>query len=393
MQRGAQPWLLVNAKPYTASVAGDWWRQVADVAGIVREVYFPAPLIYRRGPIYGNRTLRQSFRNGILDFTKIGIPVSKLGLFLGFQTTKGTGGREGLGGQAVVPDGQMAGAGGPVRRARDEDQLAVVLGLGGVDDDARRARPRETEGSVRLPVDARTRSSATGRPPPGKGFNRSRTEGQLILSPGLRCRLGTAAVRWSAINPILKLTGDPELAFSNAFARAVEQKTAPVSYNDILAAERSIVAARFGGSRGAYQAAIVEARANLSVARGIIGDELRRARIQSKFRVGGAERGRDRRLPRELRRPAGATRAGEVAEHRGSAGAQVRLRTVVGGAAAADGHFHRAAGRRCGRRSVRCRYGRSARRSRSLTPARQRARRDPQRTDRAGTRGAFPCSG
>ena len=68
----------------------------ADVAGIVREVYFPAPLIWKRGPIYGNRTLRQSFRNGILDFTKIGIPVSKLGLFLGFQTTKGTGGREGL---------------------------------------------------------------------------------------------------------------------------------------------------------------------------------------------------------------------------------------------------------------------------------------------------------
>ena len=94
--RGAQPWLLVNAKPYTDGAAGDWWRQVADVAGIVREVYFPAPLIYKRGPIWGNRTLRTAFRNGILDFTKIGIPVSKLGLFLGFQTTKGTGGREGL---------------------------------------------------------------------------------------------------------------------------------------------------------------------------------------------------------------------------------------------------------------------------------------------------------
>src|SRR5436305_490534 len=63
-QRGAQPWLLVNAEPYTDSTAGDWWRHVADVAGIVREVYFPAPLIYRRGPIYGNRQLRQSLRAG-----------------------------------------------------------------------------------------------------------------------------------------------------------------------------------------------------------------------------------------------------------------------------------------------------------------------------------------
>ena len=87
-QRGAQPWLLVNRAPYTDGARGDWWRQVADVAGIVREVYFPAPLIYKQGPIHGSRTLRQAFRNGILDFTKSGIPVSKLGVFLGFQTRR-----------------------------------------------------------------------------------------------------------------------------------------------------------------------------------------------------------------------------------------------------------------------------------------------------------------
>jgi hypothetical protein len=121
----------------------------------------------------------------------------------------------------------------------------------------------------------------------GKGFNRSRTEGQLILPSGLRCQIGTAAVRWSAINPILKLTGDPELAFSNAFARAVEQHAAPVSSSDILAAERSLVAARFGGSGAAYRAAIAQAHTSLSVARSVIGDELRRARIEAKFRVGG----------------------------------------------------------------------------------------------------------
>jgi hypothetical protein len=119
----------------------------------------------------------------------------------------------------------------------------------------------------------------------GKGFVASRTEGQLILAPGLRCQIGTGAVRWSSINPLLKLTGDPELAFSNAFARAVEQKAAPVTSSDILAAERSIVAARFGGSRSAYLNAIGEAHTSLSVARGVIGDELRHARIESKFRV------------------------------------------------------------------------------------------------------------
>jgi hypothetical protein len=94
-------------------------------------------------------------------------------------------------------------------------------------------------------------------------------------------------VRWSQINPILKLTGDPDLAFSDAFARVVAQRAAQVQYADILAAERSIISARFGGSRSAYLAAIAAARGNLSVARGIIGDELRRARIESRFQVRG----------------------------------------------------------------------------------------------------------
>ena len=283
--RGAQPWLLVNAKPYTASVAGDWWRQVADVAGIVREVYFPAPLIYRRGPVYGNRTLRQSFRNGILDFTKIGIPVSKLGLFLGFQTTKGTGGREGLAAKSWFQTVKWQAL--AARFVAREMKISSLWSWGWAEwtttpGEHDPAKPK----AACVYLWARSAKLCNGPAAAGKGFNRSRTEGQLILSPGLRCRLGTAAVRWSAINPILKLTGDPELAFSNAFARAVQQKTAHVTYKDILAAERSIVAARFGGSRSAYKAAIVDARTNLSVARSIIGDELRRVRIQSKFRVG-----------------------------------------------------------------------------------------------------------
>jgi hypothetical protein len=282
--RGAQPWLLVNAKPYTDGTAGDWWRQVADVAGIVREVYFPAPLIHRRGPIYGNRTLRQSFRNGILDFTKIGIPVSKLGLFLGFQTTKGTGGREGLAAKPWFETVKWQAL--AARFVAKEMKVSSIWSWGWAEwttmpGEHDPAKPK----AACVYLWTRDPKLCNGPRAAGKGFNKSRTEGQLILSAGLRCRLGESAVRWSAINPILKLTGDPELAFSNAFARAVEQKAAHVSYSDILAAERSIVAARFGGSRGAYSAAIAEARTNLSVARSIIGDELRRARIQSKFRV------------------------------------------------------------------------------------------------------------
>src|SRR5437764_4475411 len=94
--RGAKPVLLVSSVPYTGGEAGDWWRQVAAVSQIVREVYFPAPKVYKLGVIQGNRTIRQMFRQGAEDFISIGIPPSKLGIMLGFHTTPGSGGREGL---------------------------------------------------------------------------------------------------------------------------------------------------------------------------------------------------------------------------------------------------------------------------------------------------------
>ena len=290
------------------------------MAGIVREVYFPAPLIYKQGPIRGSRTLRQAFRNGILDFTKSGIPVSKLGVFLGFQTSKGTGGREGLEAKAwfrTVKWQALA-----ARYVAKEMKFSSIWSWGWAEwtttpGEKDPAKPK----AACVYLWARSPSLCNGPRAAGKGFVRSRTEGQLILSPGLRCQLGHAAVRWSQINPILKLTGDPELAFSNAFARVVAQRAAQVGYGDILAAERSIISARFGGSRGAYLAAIADARANLSMAR---GDHRRRAAARAdREQVPRArpERTRDRRLPRDLRRPAGAPRAGQGRRCRGWAAA------------------------------------------------------------------------
>ena len=188
-QRGAQPWLLVNAKPYTDGTAGDWWRQVADVAGIVREVYFPAPLIYKQGPIRGSRTLRQAFRNGILDFTKAGIPVSKLGIFLGFQTSKGSGGREGLEAKAwfrTVKWQALA-----ARYVANEMKFSSIWSWGWAEwkttpGEMDPAKPR----AACVYLWARNPNLCNGPRAAGKGFVRSRTEGQLILSPGLRCQLG-----------------------------------------------------------------------------------------------------------------------------------------------------------------------------------------------------------
>ncbi len=283
-ERGARPWLLVNSRPYTAAEAGDWWRQVAEVAGIVREVYFPAPLIYKQGPILGSRTMRQSFRKGIIDFTRVGIPVSKLGIFLGFQTVRGVGGREGLAAkpwfQTVKWHVQAA------RTVALEMHFNSIWSWGwGQWQSIPGTIDPQKEPAACVYLWARDPTLCDGPGAVGKGFDTDRTEGALALPKGVRCKLGRSTVRWTAINPLLGLTDDPELAFSNAFARAVLQRVSPVSTKDVLAAERSIVASRFGGSRGAYLSAIASARTSLAVARGIIGDELHRVRISSRFRV------------------------------------------------------------------------------------------------------------
>jgi hypothetical protein len=283
-QLGAQPWLLVNSAPFTADTAGDWWRAVASVAGIVREIYFPAPLLYDQGPVLASRTLRQSFRQGILDFTKTGVPVSKLGIYLGFQTTKGTGGREGL---AAKPwfrtvKWQVLAA----RYVAREMHFNSIWSWGWAE---WKTTPGEHDPdkpkAACVYLWARSPHLCNGPAAAGKGFVRSLKEGQPTLAPGLRCSFPGAAVGWGAINPILRMTGDPELAFSAAFARAIEQRTAHVTSGQILAAERSLISSHFGGSRGAYLSALAQGHASLAAARGIIGDELRRERIAAQLRA------------------------------------------------------------------------------------------------------------
>ena len=283
---GGQPWLLVNSKPYTAGEAGDWWRAVAQVAGIVREVYFPAPLIYKQGAVLGSRTVRTAFRRAILDFTQIGIPTSKLGLFLGFQTTKGTGGREGLqparAWYEVVKLQALA-----AKQVAKEMKFQGIWSWGWAE---YKAVPGEVDSdkarAACVYLWTRNPNLCNGPGAAGKGFNRSRTEGQLSLPGTIRCRIdGVGSVTWKSINPIKALTGDPELAFSSAYARMLERRLTRVAQGEILAAERSIIAARFDGSRRGYLAAIAEAHTSLGIARGVIEDELRRARISERFRA------------------------------------------------------------------------------------------------------------
>lgn len=93
--RGARPFLLVPRRPATDGAAASWWRSIAGVADIVRQVYVPAPAVVARGDGAAALMLGR-MRQAAADFTRIGIPSSRIGLMLGFHTTPGTGGRDRL---------------------------------------------------------------------------------------------------------------------------------------------------------------------------------------------------------------------------------------------------------------------------------------------------------
>jgi hypothetical protein len=95
-ERGARPVLLIPRRPATKGAAAGWWRAVAADADIVRQVYVPATRIARMGQADGYRHLEQKYRQGVRELTAIGIPRERIGIMLGFHTTRGFSGREGL---------------------------------------------------------------------------------------------------------------------------------------------------------------------------------------------------------------------------------------------------------------------------------------------------------
>jgi hypothetical protein len=276
--RGAHPVLLVNSTPYTAGEALTWWQQVAQVADIVRESYVPATAVWKAGPIVGNRMLRQAYRRGLQDFLSIGIPPQKLGFMVSFSTTTGFGGRNGL--QPLDAWLQVA-----KWQALAARSVAAELGAGsiwswgwGEWSDAEKDPDKPAAACVWLW--ARNPALCDG-PLQGVDFDTSRTEGQLTLAPDIECTVGGRALSNGAIQKLQLMTGDRDTAFSALYERLVESKASPVSTAAVLKAERYVIQTQFKGSRGAYLGALGQVHANLTIARGVLGDELRRARIEA----------------------------------------------------------------------------------------------------------------
>ncbi len=131
----------------------------------------------------------------------------------------------------------------------------------------------------------RASSLCNGPGAAGAGWNSSTTEGQYTFPTGTQCTVDGRKLADSSISQLEELTGDRDIAFSALFARTVEASVISVTQSEVLAAERTLIWSRFGGSRPAYQAALVRANVTRAMARGIIADQLRRAKVAERRHV------------------------------------------------------------------------------------------------------------
>ena len=279
--RGAKPVLLVSSEPFTGGDAAVWWRDVAQVSDIVLEKYFNAPAVHKAGPELGSRRMRTSMRQSVAKLNALHIPGSKIGVMLAFQTARGAGGREGL---------QPASAWFEVAKLQALAARHVARELGlvhiwswgwGVFNEA--GNDPDKSGAACVWLWARDPKLCDA---PGKyRFDADVRAGQIDLPPRVRCAYGAHVVTTNEIGELARVTKDAELALALLYARLVERGQVAVSTAEVLAAERGVVATRFGGSRAAYRAALARAGASLAVARSVLADGLRRRKLAARLRV------------------------------------------------------------------------------------------------------------
>jgi hypothetical protein len=284
-QLGAHPVLLLPAPIYAGGDALAWWQQVSQVAELVREIYVPATATWKLGAVLGNRTLRQRYRDAVDNLTSIGIPPSKVGLMISFATTTGFGGRNGL--EPVSAWFQVAKWQAlAVQEVAAETGIASVWSWGWGRWSVAEQDPDKGHAAC---VWLWTRSPSLCDAPRqlGPQFNTSLSDGQLSSLPAsAQCLMGKQAISNAAIAQLQAVTGDRDTAFSALFERFVESMEAPVSSTLVLDAERAVIQQSFGGSRAAYVAALRKDHASVWIARGVLGDELRRARVEATLPAG-----------------------------------------------------------------------------------------------------------
>jgi hypothetical protein len=279
--KGAVPFLLIPGPPrgYSApSVAGDaaaWWREAAQYAHLVREMHFDAPHAYALGPVVGARTRRIAMRDAIRPFTQIGVPVERMGLLLGFQSTPGAGGREGLKPTAawleIVKQDALA-----ARQVAGELGLSSIWSWGWGTFGPETADPDKPRAAC-VYLWTRDPTLCDGLAAGGPRFNASLTVGQILLPDGVHCSTAVGTITVAALEELAAITGNRHAALTALLNRLIYlHESVDVSPADVRHAEASLVSRRFGGDAAAYEAALLQAGLTTSLARELVADQLRR---------------------------------------------------------------------------------------------------------------------
>jgi hypothetical protein len=282
---GAHPALLVARSPYLGSSdAVNWWLQVSKVADVVREDYVPAPGIWKLGPVLGNRFLRERYRQAIADFTSIGIPANRLGIMISVLSAKGGGGRSDLEPASawyqVVKWYALS-----AKEVAHETGLGSVFSWGWQEWTQKEVDPDKPKAAC-VWLWARDASLCNAPKKLGRSFDASRTEGQIVLAKGVVCRAPRfGSIATGEVNRLAAATGDRNAALSALFERLVASGFSSVSQSAARAAVKTVIERSFGGSRGRYVTALQQAHASPALARAVLGDEIRRARIEQTLRV------------------------------------------------------------------------------------------------------------
>ncbi len=284
-ERGARPFLLLSSNPYTHdATADDWWRQAAQVADLVPEVYFSGPAISKQGAVQGSRRLRATMRSRLDSLVEIGIPTNRLGMMLTFSSTPKAGGRENLRPLSkwldVVKWEAIA-----AEQVSSELHIASVWSWGWAAFNPVGNDPDKPKAACTW-LWTRDHSLCDAPALAGKELDPSLHVG-ATLPAGAICLLDRTPLLAKDVTALARLTGDPDVAFSAEFQHAVLAEAQAVDPAQRAKAERDVILDHFGGSRAAYLASIAAARATPALARSILGDELRRRAVQATLRVPG----------------------------------------------------------------------------------------------------------
>jgi hypothetical protein len=282
-RRGATPVLLVPGRPRAPFLAGEaaaWWRDLAQVALIVREMHFSAPYVYRQGPVVGARLRRIAMRSAVEGLLGLGIPPERLGLLLGFQSAQGRGGREGLEPREawleVVKQDVLA-----ARTVAAELGLGSVWSWGWATFGPEGADPDKPAAAC-VYLWARDPSLCDGPAMAGPGFNASLTVGQLDLPPGIQCQTGAGPIRTRDVDRLAAVLGSPRDALTALLGRLVYRREGgPVTVADLEEARARVVARQFGGDAAAYASFLGQVGLDAASARDILADQLRRQSFEA----------------------------------------------------------------------------------------------------------------